>query len=116
MGRRIPKGARIIISPYVAHRLPDIWEQPEEFAPDRFTPVAAQERSPYAYIPFGAGSRQCIGRRFALIETQLVLANLIRRFAVAPVDSAPVPPVAQATLRPARPIRLKASPLGSQVR
>jgi cytochrome P450 len=109
MGRRVPKGARLVISPYVAHRLPDVWERPDEFIPDRFTPAVAQARSPYAYIPFGAGPRQCIGKRFALIEAQLVLANLVRRFAVTPADSAPVPPTAQATLRPTRPIRLHVS-------
>lgn len=109
MGRRIPKGTRIIVSPYVAHRLPDVWEQPEAFIPDRFAPTAVQARSPYAYIPFGAGPRQCIGKRFALIEAQLVIANLIRRFRVAPLDPVSVLPVARATLRPLQPIRLRVS-------
>ncbi len=112
MGYLVPKGARLIVSPYVAHRLPDIWEQPEAFVPERFTPEATQVRSPYAYIPFGAGPRQCIGRRFALIEAQLVLANLLRRFSVAPVDPAPVLPVAHATLRPLQPIHLRVSEVG----
>lgn len=112
MGYRIPKGARIIISPYVLHRREELWERPDEFVPERFAADVAQARSPYAYIPFGAGPRQCIGKRFALVEAQLILSNLIRGFRVSPLDPTPVEPVAHATLRPLRPIRLRVEGVG----
>jgi cytochrome P450 len=78
-GYDIPAQAIITMSPYLTHRLPEFWPQPEKFDPERFTPDKVAERPRYAYIPFGGGPRQCIGNVFALTEAQLVLALIMQR-------------------------------------
>lgn len=78
-GVRIPAGAPLLISPYVTHRDPRFWPDPERFDPDRFRPGQAEDRHRFAYLPFGGGPRKCIGDYFALIEAQLVLATLLSR-------------------------------------
>jgi cytochrome P450 len=75
----IPKGTNILFAPYALHRRPDLWPDPERFDPDRFTPEAEARRMRYAWLPFGAGPRICIGMGFALMEGQLVLARLLQR-------------------------------------
>lgn len=57
----LPRGATCIISPFVLHRNPDIWPDPEKFNPDRFLPESVENRHPYSYIVFSGGSRNCIG-------------------------------------------------------
>jgi cytochrome P450 len=76
-GCEVPGGALIIMSPWLLHRHPQVWPNPEQFDPSRFLEGAA-ERS--AFIPFGAGPRLCIGRDFALVEGALMLSGLARRF------------------------------------
>jgi cytochrome P450 len=99
-GYEIPAGAGVVTSPYLVHRHPAIWKDPEEFRPDRFTPEAAAERHPFAYFPFGGGPRQCIGNTFALVETQLILAAIAQRFRLELAPGASVAPEARVTLRP----------------
>lgn len=79
-GRDIPSGAVIILSPWLLHRHPDVWPDPEAFRPRRFLDGSADRAS---FVPFGAGPRQCIGRDFAYVEGVLVLAALAGRFDVA---------------------------------
>ncbi len=76
----IPAGSTLMVSPYVIHRDPALWDNPEGFDPDRFSAARSATRHPYAYIPFGAGPRVCIGRGFALLEAQLCLAAIVQRF------------------------------------
>jgi cytochrome P450 len=99
-GYRIPAGATISISPYVTHRDPTLWENPEGFDPDRFSAERSASRPHYAYFPFGGGPRQCIGKGFALMESTLVLALLTQRYGLHLVPGRPVEAVAMATLRP----------------
>jgi cytochrome P450 len=103
-GYRIPRGAGIIISPYVVHRNPRYFPEPERFAPERWATPGWPE---FAYVPFGGGARRCIGEGFARMEGVLALATLGRRFRFALEEHAPVG-IASATLRPERPIRLRA--------
>jgi cytochrome P450 len=79
-GYHLPRGWMAFVVPYVLHRLPSLWEDPETFDPDRFSPERSADRSKFAYVPFGAGPRQCIGNQFASIEAQLVVATLAQRF------------------------------------
>ena len=79
-GVRVPRNARLLVSPYVTHRHAEFWPQPERFRPERFAPGEEAGRHRFAYLPFGAGPRTCIGRQFALTEMQLVLAALAQRY------------------------------------
>lgn len=76
----IPAGASIMLSPYYTHRHPAFWTNPEVFDPDRWTPEREAARHRYAYHPFAAGQRTCIGNNFSLLETHLLLASLAQRF------------------------------------
>jgi cytochrome P450 len=78
-GVDIEEGAVVMFAPYCLHRRPDLWPDPERFDPDRFLPAAEAKRARYAWIPFGAGPRVCIGMGFALMEGQLILARLLQR-------------------------------------
>lgn len=86
-GVHIPAGALVIMSPWLLHRHPGLWERPEEFAPERFE--GDVER--FAHIPFGAGPRLCIGRDFSYVESVMMIAELARRFTVARPDGSPFP-------------------------
>jgi cytochrome P450 len=99
-GYRIPAGAIVMISPYVVHRHTAYWDNPEAFDPERFTPERSANRPHYAYFPFGGGPRQCIGKGFALMEAQLILATLAQRCRLRHVPGHQVEPQALMTLRP----------------
>jgi cytochrome P450 len=99
-GYRIPADATVSISPYVTHRDPTLWENPEGFDPERFTPERSARRPHYAYFPFGGGPRQCIGKGFALMEATLVLALLTQRYELHLVPGRRGETEALATLRP----------------
>jgi len=78
-GYRIPKGARVLVSAYVTHRQPMLWEDPEAFDPARFEPDR-EPPSRYAYFPFGGGRRVCPGENFGMQEALAVIATVSRRF------------------------------------
>jgi cytochrome P450 len=110
LGCRIPAGAIVMLSPYLAHRWETVWPDPLRFDPDRFTPEAVRDRHPFAYFPFSLGSRICVGMQFALLEARLVLALILRRFHIRPVDGPEVGCVAAGTLRPDGTIRIDLVP------
>ena len=103
-GYRIPKGDIVVLVPYVTHRHPDFWPEPERFDPTRFLPEVARARSRWAYLPFGGGQRQCIGNGFAMMEAQLILALVAQRFRLRGVAGRPVLPEPHVTLRPRGPL------------
>jgi cytochrome P450 len=78
-GHRIAAGSIVMASPWVTHRHPDFWPEPERFDPERFSPERAAGRHRYAYFPFGGGPRLCIGSGFAMTEAQLILATVAQR-------------------------------------
>jgi enediyne biosynthesis protein E7 len=77
-GYRLPAGADVLISPYTLHRNPGFWPEPERFDPERFSAEQTAERPRYAYIPFGAGPRFCVGSNLGMMEATMVLAVLMR--------------------------------------
>ena len=81
-GHVIPKGIMVTLSVLQIHRHPDTWENPNEYNPLNFHPSKAEGRDPYAYMPFSAGYRNCIGQNFALNEMKMVIASIINRFQV----------------------------------
>jgi cytochrome P450 len=99
-GYHVAAGGRVIFSSYVTHRHPDFWERPDDFDPDRFAPDRVASRPRGAYLPFGMGPRHCIGDQFAMMEAQLVLASIARRYRLRLERDEPVQPEILATLRP----------------
>jgi cytochrome P450 len=99
-GFRLPRGWLVFVVPWVLHRLPAFWRDPDAFVPERFSPEVSADRAKFVYVPFGAGPRQCIGNHFALIETQLVLATFARRYRLRLAPGARVEPRPLVTLRP----------------
>jgi cytochrome P450 len=99
-GAHIPAGAVITVSPYVLHRRRGLWENPDAFDPSRFLGERREKIDRFAYIPFGAGPRVCIGMAFAMQEGIILLANLLRAFRFDLVEGQVVMPQQRVTLRP----------------
>jgi cytochrome P450 len=99
-GFRIPRRSIVALSPWITHRDPRFWDDPERFDPDRFLPARVAARPRFAYFPFAGGPRQCIGNGFAMTEATLVLATIARRYRLEPVSDQPVEPDPLVTLRP----------------
>lgn len=97
----IPAGSEILIFPYITHRHPRWWAEPERFLPDRFAAENSRSRVRGAYLPFGAGPRTCVGLNFAMTEILVVLAVLLQRFRPAlATDPAEIKLDPSVTLRP----------------
>lgn len=77
-GYAIPAGSFVVLSPFITHRHPAFWENPEGFDPDRFAPERSQGRPAYAFLPFGAGPRKCIGANLAMMWMQLIVPMVLR--------------------------------------
>ncbi|MFJ6381046.1 cytochrome P450 [Kitasatospora sp. NPDC092039] len=84
-GYHVPAGADVLICPYTLHRHPRFWDAPEQFDPERFDRDRATERPRYAYIPFGAGPRFCIGNHLGLLEATFTIAMVARDLRLAKV-------------------------------
>jgi cytochrome P450 len=107
-GRRIPRGATVIIPIHALHHDERFWPDPETFDPSRFLPEQVKGRHRSAYLPFGGGKRVCIGTSFALMETALITAMMSQSFVYELVPGHPVEPEATLTLRPRHGIRMVA--------
>jgi cytochrome P450 len=99
-GVQVPAGAVITISPYVLHRRRGLWENPDAFDPSRFLGEKREGIDRFAYIPFGAGPRVCIGMTFAMQEGIILLAHLLRALRFELVDGQAIMPLQRVTLRP----------------
>ena len=106
LGHRIPAGAEVLIVPWMLHRKPSLWENPNRFEPERFAPELAASRPRFAYIPFGGGPRICIGAAFALTEATLILATIAQRYRLRLKPGHPVEPQGLITLRPRYGLRM----------
>ena len=102
----LPARSIVMVAPWVLHRHQRLWSEPDTFRPARFMPdQPAPER--FAFMPFGAGPRICVGAQFATTEAILVLAALIGRFRVERIDARPIMPVAVVTTQPDHPAHVR---------
>jgi cytochrome P450 len=99
-GHAIAAGTMVVIAPYVLHRHRSLWQNPDLFDPTRFLAGAREKINRYAYLPFGAGPRICIGATFALQEATLVLGTIMRHFRLQLAPGFAVWPLQRVTLRP----------------
>lgn len=86
-GTIVKAGQEFLVPIYVIHRNAKIYPDPERFDPERFSDTAESKRGPYDYIPFSAGSRNCIGQRYAMMEMKVSLIKLIKNFRILPGES-----------------------------
>jgi cytochrome P450 len=102
-GYQVPKGGVVLLSPYTLHRKEAYFPDPEKFEPERFSTEREKQLPRYAYLPFGAGPRVCIGNHFALMEGHLLLATLAQRvhFSLVPGQTIIPDPLHHLALRPA---------------
>lgn len=84
-GYRIPPGMPVVVMTQLVHHHPEVWPEPLRFEPERFLPANSEGRHRQAWMPFGAGQRQCIGKEFSLMEAQLILARIAQRYRMSPV-------------------------------
>jgi cytochrome P450 len=97
-GYTIPRGSLIFASPYVVHRNPQYFDEPEQFIPERFAGNLEKRLPRYAYFPFGGGPRICIGQAFAMMEARLILATIAQRWQWSLAETVTMDPVI--TMRP----------------
>ncbi|MFG2225159.1 cytochrome P450 [Streptomyces sp. NPDC048644] len=101
-GVPLPPGTEVFFSPYALHRDPQLYENPEHFDPERWPPGAAAKAPRHTYLPFGAGSRLCIGEDFAWTELTLAVAAFTAQRRLTPAGTTPVRPLVGTVLRPDR--------------
>lgn len=99
-GHRVPRRGVIAILPWVVHRHRKLWDGPDIFDPDRFAPENAATRPRFAYVPFAAGPRVCVGAMFAITQMLVVVATLARRYRFRLAEGHPVRPVGRISLHP----------------
>jgi enediyne biosynthesis protein E7 len=106
-GYEIPPGTSVMLSPYLLHRHPKFWKDPDKFWPERFAPEHEADRPRFAYMPFAAGPRHCIGETLALYEMLMHLYKVARRYRLTYVADRPVELEAQINLRTKNPLFMR---------
>jgi cytochrome P450 len=109
-GYRVRAGEMVLPFFWATHRHPQFWKDPLRFDPERFDPARPERQNSWSYVPFSAGPRVCIGNMFSLVESVLLLAQLLRRFTLEIAPCNDVRPIALATARPSRPVRVTLRP------
>ena len=110
-GTSVPAGAIVIVAPWLLHRHELLWDKPSAFMPERFLPGARESIERFAYLPFGAGPRVCIGATFAMQEAMIVLTSVLRSVRLAPAHAHEPRPLLRITLRPDERIPLIVHPI-----
>ena len=106
-GYPIPPGTNVLLPLYLLHRHPQFWEDPDAFRPERFAPGHETERTRFAYMPFAAGPRHCIGETLALYEMLMHLYLVARRYRLIYVPGKPLELEAQINLRTRHPLHMR---------
>lgn len=106
-GCAIPAGADVLLCLYLLHRHPRYWKRPDAFEPERFAPEHEAERPRFAYMPFAAGPRHCIGETFALYEMLVHLYKVARRYRLTRATDEPISLEAQINLRTRKPLFMR---------
>jgi cytochrome P450 len=106
-GYFIPKGSTMNLTTFIIHCHPEFWDNPEKFDPDRFLPEKTNLRPKFAYRPFGAGQRICIGKSFALMQAALIMATMLQRFRLELIPNQPIELDTTFALRPKYGIKVK---------
>nr|QQL94722.1 cytochrome P450 3a40 [Lateolabrax maculatus] len=108
-GITIPKDMLVMIPIYALHRDPELWPEPEEFRPDRFSKQNKQNINQYTYLPFGAGPRNCLGMRFALVTVKLALVEVLQNYSFSVCEETEIPLTMdpEGLVGPLKPIKLK---------
>jgi len=106
LGHVIPRGSVMFISPYIIHRHRRLWERPDYFDPTRFSSEKKQHIHKFAYIPFGAGPKICIGAHFAITQIMVVLSVWLSKFQFSLPEGSKPYPLAQITMHPREPLVL----------
>uniref|UniRef100_A0A3Q1H9J7 unspecific monooxygenase n=1 Tax=Anabas testudineus TaxID=64144 RepID=A0A3Q1H9J7_ANATE len=111
-GVTIPKGTIVMIPVYTLHHDPALWSEPEAFKPERFSKENKDNIDPYAFLPFGAGPRNCIGMRFALLTMKLAIVEILQNFSFVTCKETDIPVVLGNDIfaSPKNPIKLKLKP------
>lgn len=109
-GYTLPANALLLVSPYLIHRNPEFWPEPERFDPERFSAERSAGRPASAFMPFGLGPRHCLGEHFALYESLLTLAMMLQRFRLRLVPGQKIEPRSMASLRPGGPTLVTLEP------
>ncbi|GFY44446.1 cytochrome P450 4c3, partial [Trichonephila inaurata madagascariensis] len=113
---KIPKGAICVALTHVLHRDEDVFPNPEKFNPDRFLPENSLNRSPYAYIPFSAGPRNCIGQKLSMMEQIIVVSTILRNYTIESLDERDrLLPALTFVINPSTPIRIRIRPRSSKM-
>lgn len=111
-GVRAWRGDTVMLSPYLTHRLPGVWDNPLDFDPERFSPERSAGRHRFAYFPFGGGPHHCVGSHFFTVEAQFIVATLLSRFRPTFAGgTAMITPQPRATLRPRQRVRMSLRPV-----
>ncbi|XP_022104398.1 cytochrome P450 4F22-like isoform X2 [Acanthaster planci] len=109
-GRTLPKGTTITIVISDLHNNPHVWDDPETFDPERFSPERAKNIPPFAYVPFAAGPRNCIGQHFAMNELKIISATVLHNFHLSVDETIPVQRINALVLRGRNGIHLQVTP------
>ncbi|MFC4014488.1 cytochrome P450 [Nonomuraea purpurea] len=110
-GVRIKAGSQVLVSPYTTHRLPEFWDRPSEFDPERWANEKAERRHRYSFIPFGAGPHVCLGQHLFYVEAPLVIANLLSRYRPVLTNPQRLTPIPGASVRPKEKLLLQLEPI-----
>lgn len=107
----LPAGTTLQIHIYDLHRKASIYPNPDEFDPERFLPENCEKRHPYAYLPFSAGQRNCLGQKYTILEQKVIISSIIKNFKLKAVTKPEdVIFTANLVLKPKYPIKIKLIP------